>query len=700
MYALVIERDPVQSADLLASFLYWLQAAGGFAAFGLALWLVAAWLRTLLEPRKAVSLHRRSHFDPLAGTALADAPEADRRSQILAAWLRRLFFAAAGVATVVYGILGLLQLPAVLRQAWAFLAGQTYTPPKTSVPAWLLTQGLIVGGSAALFAVLLPFGVGLAAVRPRRIWAIALLTIKEVIRRRVLWVFLLLGLVFLFGTWFIGGESHNQVRNYVEIVYLTMAILLVLTASLVASFSIPTDVKQQTIHTVLTKPVERFELVLGRFIGFGTVMTLVLVIMTAFSLLYVLRGVDPDAAKESLKARVPVYGELEFEGTKDRKKGENVGEEWDYRSYISGPFPQQPIQTAIWSFPYVPRSLARRDKVPCEFTFSIYRTTTGEINKGVFCTFTVESWRWNPSRRDEFNKERERLKGQLSEAEIADTLAQQFGLYELPSKEVINYHTLAFDVPGGLFKNYFASAHDLQPRIKELEAKGGGLSTADAEELAALEKVAKGHSPPPLKVRARCVSRTQFLGMARYDLYLRQDEEQAGYLRQVTEFGANFFKGALGICFWMCLVLSLALACSSYLSGVISWLCVLFLVVVGWGRDFVQSIAEGKNEGGGPAESLIRLFERQNAVLPLEDTTATRVATGYDEVYRWLLRRVMDILPDVALYFREFFNPVASGFDISATTIAKTLLLLAGYLLLWAVLAYYLIKSREVASSS
>jgi hypothetical protein len=305
----------------------------------------------------------------------------------------------------------------------------------------------------------------------------------------------------------------------------------------------------------------------------------------------------------------------------------------------------------------------------------------------------VESWRWNPARRAEFDAERERLRRQakpLAEAEIADTLAEQFGLYELPSKEVVNYHTLSFDVPGGLYKNYFASAEQLQPRIKELEAKGA-QSGADADDLATLQKYAKSANRPPLKVRARCVSRTQFLGMARYDLYL---------LDAQRPFLVNFFKGALGIWFWMCLVLGLALACSSYLSGVISWLCVLFLVLLGWAREFVQSIAQGKNDGGGPAEALIRLFERQNAVMPLEDTTATRVATGYDEVYRWLLRRVMDILPDVALYFREYFSPVASGFDISPLSLAKTLLFLAGYLLPWAVLAYYLIKSREVASSS
>src|SRR6185312_19927 len=99
-----------------------------------------------------------------------------------------------------------------------------------------------------------------------------------------------------------------QVRTYVQVVFLAMSSLMLFTAALLASFSIPTDIKQQTIHTIVTKPVERFEIVLGRFFGFLALMTVILVLMTAVSLLYVLGGIHPEAAAESLKARDPLYG--------------------------------------------------------------------------------------------------------------------------------------------------------------------------------------------------------------------------------------------------------------------------------------------------------------------------------------------------------------------------------------------------------
>ena len=47
-----------------------------------------------------------------------------------------------------------------------------------------------------------------------------------------------------------------------------MNILLLFPAALLAAFSIPNDIKNQNIYTIVTKPVERFEIVLGRFLGY------------------------------------------------------------------------------------------------------------------------------------------------------------------------------------------------------------------------------------------------------------------------------------------------------------------------------------------------------------------------------------------------------------------------------------------------
>src|SRR5262249_19738513 len=162
-----------------------------------------------------------------------------------------------------------------------------------------------------------------------------------------------------------------------------------------AAFGIPTDMKSQTIHTILTKPVERFEVVLGRCLGYMALMTLVLIAVSGVSLLYVLRGIDPDAAAESLKARETLIGDLEFEGTKERNKAVNVGKEWDYRTYIYGPSPGEPTQWAVWKFNDV-SGLGNRKKVRCEFNFDIYRTTKGRLNEGVFIKVFAQTAGFDP----------------------------------------------------------------------------------------------------------------------------------------------------------------------------------------------------------------------------------------------------------------------------------------------------------------
>ena len=197
----------------------------------------------------------------------------------------------------------------------------------------------------------------------------------------------------------------------------------------------------------------------------------------------------------------------------------------------------------------------------------------------------------------------------------------------------------------------------------------------------------------PLRVRVRCEDRTQYVGMAKYDLYLRADDHTTG--ADKLWFSWNFFKGAVGLWCWLCLVIGLAVALSTYLSGVISFLCAGFLFLAGFFQDFIQKLAMGMTVGGGPMESMLRLLRGTNLVVPLEDTAATRVALGSDNVSRLVLRCFLYVLPDVDRFALSDY--VAEGFSISVVQLFFNLLLLIGYLLPWAVLAYYLMRSREIA---
>jgi hypothetical protein len=161
-------------------------------------------------------------------------------------------------------------------------------------------------------------------------------------------------------------------------------------------------------------------------------------------------------------------------------------------------------------------------------------------------------------------------------------------------------------------------------------------------------------------------------------------------------FTLNFFKGAAGLWLRVCLVLGLAVALSTYLSGVISFLTTMFLYVAGSFQEYMQSIAQGTIIGGGPMESFIRLANKENQITPLDQSAVARLALGGDAAFRWVFRRVMDIFPDVDRF--DWTNYVAEGFNLAGPSVVLHALLLLGYLLPWALLAYYLMKWREVAA--
>ena len=64
-------------------------------------------------------------------------------------------------------------------------------------------------------------------------------------------------------------------------------------------------------------------------------------------------------------------------------------------------------------------------------------------------------------------------------------------------------------------------------------------------------------------------------------------------------------------------------------------------------------------------EALVRLANRQVALMPLEESTTATVATTSDVVFRWFIRRVIDVLPDVDRYRLTAY--VSEGFNIPLT---------------------------------
>ena len=120
--------------------------------------------------------------------------------------------------------------------------------------------------------------VDLVRLSPRRIWALARLAIQESIRRRVVVVFAVFIVILLFAGWYLDPESIDPARLYLDFVLTATSYLVLLLALFLSSLSLPADIKNRTLYTVVTKPVRASEVVLGRIVGFAAVTTLLLLV--------------------------------------------------------------------------------------------------------------------------------------------------------------------------------------------------------------------------------------------------------------------------------------------------------------------------------------------------------------------------------------------------------------------------------------
>ena len=659
--------EPLGYANAAGLAQAWLQDAGGFAAVGLVAYLLYA----------------------------LSVPTAKSQSERMRVPVSTWMLVMAGLSLVCYaGVFALLYL----GQGGSPVP--PLPPPGSPVPVepprWHPERRPLLLMAAGLFALLgigEPFARDLLKTRGRRVWALSKLSFKEAVRSRILWVFLIILLPFLFpAKWFIKIKPADELRTMVETVSFALMILILVPGALLAAFyGIPNDIKNQTIHTVVTKPVERFEIVLGRFLGYSFLMTLVLAGLTAFCLVLInTTKLDPRAEQETAKARVPVRGKLEFKARAADFAGTNVGREFEYRKYISG-HPNSP-ERAVWTFASPPPAMLTPpgDVDLVEFTFDVYRLTKGEENRGVNVAFrfvtqncpqsppTQEQrgeWQWasttpdpqdnkTPEQRYRDDVQAYRDKGENPDGArpgtpgwaAASALAEKYGIYEVRGKEVFDYAVMGVEVPAGLFRNARAG-----------DPKAGG--------------------PPRVAAYVKCESPGQLLGMAEPDLYLLEGNQP---------FSVNFAKGMFGLWCRLLIAVGLVVACSTYLSGVLSLLAAALVYLIGYAGDHLNDLATNRNIGGGPFESMSRLLKAEQPTVPTSDTAGARVLQIFDKGFAWVVRRVQNVIPDVESF--TWTNFVSEGFNISGEYLLVNLLVTAGYLTPWAVLAYYLMKSREVAS--
>ncbi len=529
---------------------------------------------------------------------------------------------------------------------------------------------------------------------PRRIYALAKLAFQEAIRRRVLVVMAVFIVVLLFAGWFLDPGADNVAQLYISFVMTGTSYLLLLLGLFLSCFSLPTDIKTKTIQTITTKPVRCTEIVLGRVLGFTAVGTMLLIIMGALSYVFVNRGIEHTheiepgsgltgvTSFDSMHSHEFTLRQLDdgtFEGTTDEQKGhrhkvtaqmldgemvykvgppeglldaripkfgklrftdrsgnEGEGLNVGYEDEYQKYIEGNSLMSAIWTFDGVSvGQFSDPDELMLELSLKAFRTFKGDIVTGVQGEYFLR----NPNGKAESN-------------------------------------------PIGFIVKEFAVDQKFVPR------KLPGTVNGEAKEVDIFDDLVDESGQ--LEIVVRCTDPSQYFGMAPADLYLRLGD---------STFGWNMFKGYLGLWMQMVLVICLGVMFSTFLSGPVAMVASLTCLMIGFFGSIALGLATGETPGGGPIESLIKIPLQTGTMVDLDlgNPTLEKVIKITDSGAMWGLYSVFQAIPSFGQFNTAEY--VAYGFDIFGGLLARHLTMTLAYFVLTCTIAYFFLKTREIAAA-
>ena len=130
---------------------------------------------------------------------------------------------------------------------------------------------------------------------------------REAVRKRLLLVVGLFALAMIVSAPFWPTLTDEDLVKLVQDISLTaMAFLGVIAAVFISAYSLPADVEEKRIFTLATKPVRRWQILLGKFLGFLALFALVLAAMGVCGDIMI-RSVSTFSRVEVTAAEAPIY---------------------------------------------------------------------------------------------------------------------------------------------------------------------------------------------------------------------------------------------------------------------------------------------------------------------------------------------------------------------------------------------------------
>jgi ABC-type transport system involved in multi-copper enzyme maturation permease subunit len=148
----------------------------------------------------------------------------------------------------------------------------------TETISWVLGAIIVVAGLFVLgMQDLLRFSFS-------RVWAISGVAFHESIRRRVLWIIPLAVLGIIAVVQFQrANDPQDAIRQSTKVCLFATGVVVMVTTIILSCTSLPKEIDNRVIFTIVTKPTTRLEIVLGKIVGFACVSGVFLLIMGLFT---------------------------------------------------------------------------------------------------------------------------------------------------------------------------------------------------------------------------------------------------------------------------------------------------------------------------------------------------------------------------------------------------------------------------------
>lgn len=603
--------------------------------------------------------------------------------------------------------------------AWGTTAGITLGITLLVCFVWTAVRLGPLSAGDRIYSILVSAVGDLVRISPRRTLAMAWLAVKESIRKQAVAGLIIFLIILAFALWFLDTESYDPSSLYISFVLNAVNYLILLLAVLTSAFSLPNDIKNKTIYTIVTKPVRPSEVVLGRILGFAAVCTVPLVIMGASSYFFVVRALDHrhELTEADLRPATPGPSARHLKpGSKEGTTSTAHGHRHRVTLDADG---NGVTATNDANRLEMDDSLNFFDR----FGRSHWHEVTAEKRDGR----TI--YHVGPPQ-GQFHA-RVPVKGELRFRE-ADGSASKEGY------NVGNWTKRGY-VAGGTLSAAIFTFHDVgeqlfpdglplemnirlfrttkegmnKPIIGSLVVKNpiNGLTSAPrnfaAQEYVTLQQTIPRKLTDPqgkeldlfkdlavngtVELELQCVPRSQFFGVGPDDVYL---------LAREGRFDVNFAKACFGIWLQMVLTVVIGVVWSTFLSGPVAMLATAATVIGALLKPFLVDVVRdnlfgGSARTGGVLESMVRLTDQRAITLELEEGTTTSMIQAVDKVLNTFIDGMLTFIPDFAAM--SDVAAVSTGFDVPSGLLWLHLAQTLGFVLPLYLIGFIVFKLTEVA---